>query len=237
MVHAHVKHSIFGVVSFTILVWDHIITFSEEVELIWKGVKGPLVYLFFVNRYLIPLSFVVSPRAYFRTSWSLLVSFLALLVLIRSHFVRFEGAMTMIGLCVVELMMFFPIRALYRRVLAVQVVVFAIFLAYVGVNSWLLTRGIRMPAPRMATACTMIIDPSVGPIASSTAWLPLLYDTVVLGLTLFRTARALYSKSTTQILRVMLQEGLLYYRCGNTNRSSLSSFSPQSQSNLVLSAL
>lgn len=38
------------------------------------------------------------------------------------------------------------IRALYRQVLSVQVVVVAILLAYVGVNSWLLTHGIRMPA-------------------------------------------------------------------------------------------
>jgi hypothetical protein len=53
---------------------------------------------------------------------------------------------------------------------------------------------------------------SSGPIAASTAWLPLLYDTVVVGLTLYRTARALYTKSAGQILRVMLQEGLLYYR-------------------------
>ena len=56
-----------------------------------------------------------------------------------------------------------------------------------------------------------------GPIASATAWLHLLYGTVVLGLTLFRTARALYSKSASQILRVMLQEGLLYYRYGTTH--------------------
>lgn len=56
---------------------------------------------------------------------------------------------------------------------------------------------------------------SSGPIAASTAWLPLLYDTVAIGLTLYRTAKALYTKSAGQILRVMLQEGLLYYRYGN----------------------
>ncbi|KAI9432409.1 hypothetical protein BJY52DRAFT_1231880, partial [Lactarius psammicola] len=222
----------FGVVSFTILVWDHIITFPDEVpsrhvELIWKGTKGPrlrlVVYLFFLNRYLIPLSFIVNLWAYFRDSWSLESC---------GHFVRFEGAMTMTGVSVVALMMFLRfipanprgnlIRALYRQQLAVQTIVIVILLTFIGVNSWLLTRGIPVRheayplvdslKKRVITACTMIFDPKVpGSIASGTAWLPLLYDTVVVSLTLYRTARALYDKSAGQIIRVLLQEGLLYY--------------------------
>lgn len=109
--------------------------------------------------------------------------------------------------------MFLRIRALYRRVLAGKVFVILILLSYIGVNSWLLTRGIPVhhPAYPLVDSCTTIIDPRVGPIASSTAWLPLLYGTVVVGLTLYRTVRALYTQSAGQILRVMLQEGLLYY--------------------------
>jgi len=193
-----------GVASFTILVWDHIITFPDEVELIWKGTKGPLVYLFFLIRYLIPLSFIVNLWAYFSTSWTHLSC---------SHFVRFEGAMTMIGISIVAMMMFLRIRALYRRVLAVQAVVIAILLTFIGVNSWLLTRGIPVHhSSPFVESCTMIFDPRLpGPITSSTAWLPLLYDSVVVALTLFRTVRGIYTKSAGQILHVMLREGLLYY--------------------------
>ncbi|KAH9059921.1 hypothetical protein EDB87DRAFT_1684186 [Lactarius vividus] len=196
----------FGVVSFTILVWDHIITFPDEVELIWKGGKGLGVYLFFLNRYLIPLSFIVNLSAYFG--------------LVSSpgsescnHFVRFEGSMTMIGISVVALMLFLRIRALYAQQLVVQSIVISILLTFVGVNSWLLTRGIPVPHA-LATSCTMIIDPDVpGWIAASTAYLPLLYDTVVISLTLYQTTGALRSgsKSTGETFRVMLQEGLLYY--------------------------
>jgi hypothetical protein len=49
-----------GFASFTILIWDHIITFPAEVEYIWKGKKSFLVYLFFLNRYLIPLGFIIN---------------------------------------------------------------------------------------------------------------------------------------------------------------------------------
>ncbi|KAK7689839.1 hypothetical protein QCA50_006478 [Cerrena zonata] len=49
-----------GFVSFMILAWDHIITFGDEVEYIWKGKKGLIVYLFFLNRYVTPLGFIVN---------------------------------------------------------------------------------------------------------------------------------------------------------------------------------
>ncbi|KAH9024815.1 hypothetical protein EDB85DRAFT_249814 [Lactarius pseudohatsudake] len=72
---------------------------------------------------------------------------------------------------------------------------------------------------RTTTACTMIIDPDVPAwIASSTAWLLLLYSTAVVSLTLYRTAGPLHSapKSTIEIFRVMLREGLLYYSAIST---------------------
>ena len=30
-----------GVASYTILIYDHLLTFGEEIEYIWKGHKGP----------------------------------------------------------------------------------------------------------------------------------------------------------------------------------------------------
>jgi len=65
-----------GLAGFTVLVWDHLITFADEVEYIWKSKKGIAIYLFFLNRYLIPLSFVVNLWAYFSDTWSPQVSHL-----------------------------------------------------------------------------------------------------------------------------------------------------------------
>ena len=52
-------------------------------------------------------------------------------------------------------------------------------------------------------------------MASSTAWLPLLYDTVIVSLTLYRTASSVYTEPTSFMRRVLFQEGLLYYWCVN----------------------
>jgi hypothetical protein len=50
-------------------------------------------------------------------------------------------------------------------------------------------------------------------LAASTAYLPLLYDTVVVFFTIKRTAGSVTSKDASQMLRVLLREGLLFYGC------------------------
>ncbi|KAF8879501.1 hypothetical protein BD779DRAFT_1151212 [Infundibulicybe gibba] len=56
--------------SFTVLVWDHILTFGDEIEYIWKGKKGPIIYLFILNRYFTPLGFVLNLFAYLSPVWT-----------------------------------------------------------------------------------------------------------------------------------------------------------------------
>ncbi|KIO33649.1 hypothetical protein M407DRAFT_17611 [Tulasnella calospora MUT 4182] len=44
-----------GVAGYTILIYDHILTFPIEVELVWRKPKGHVTYAFLFNRYLVPL--------------------------------------------------------------------------------------------------------------------------------------------------------------------------------------
>jgi len=48
----------------TVLLYDHLLSLSDEIEYVWKGKKGPLVYLFFVNRYVTPLGFMINLLAF-----------------------------------------------------------------------------------------------------------------------------------------------------------------------------
>lgn len=48
--------------------------------------------------------------------------------------------------------------------------------------------------------------------ASSSAWLPLLYDTVIFGLTLYRTVPPIRREEASYIIKRLLEDGLLYYR-------------------------
>jgi len=58
-----------GFAGFTVLIYDHLITFADEAKYIWKNLRGPLVYLFLLNRYLTPLGFVVNLYAYL-SNWN-----------------------------------------------------------------------------------------------------------------------------------------------------------------------
>ena len=53
---------------------------------------------------------------------------------------------------------------------------------------------------------------SSGWIASASAWLPLTYDTIVLALTLNKTLGPIRRKTAGNIARVLLRDGILYYR-------------------------
>ena len=48
--------------------------------------------------------------------------------------------------------------------------------------------------------------------SSASAYLPLLYDTVVVLLTIYRTVGQIRQRTAGKIMRVLLRDGLLYYR-------------------------
>ncbi|KAF9533193.1 hypothetical protein CPB83DRAFT_536235 [Crepidotus variabilis] len=193
-----------GFASFTVLIWDHVDTFQKEVEYVWKPKKNLLTTLFLINRYLTPLGFIVNLFAYLSPVWTPERC---------SRFIRFEGSMTVIGINIVALMMFLRINALYYRQYYVLGVVGFIGLFQLCMNGWLLTRGVRVVhnVESGVISCTMIFDPKISVLASSSAWLPLLYDTIVLSLTLYKTMPSLRNRKTSYVMKRLLEDGLIYY--------------------------
>ena len=53
-------------------------------------------------------------------------------------------------------------------------------------------------------------------LASSSAWLPLLYDTVVIVLIAHRTLLVLRLKNRYSIMKRLLEDGLIYYTCATS---------------------
>ncbi|KAH9854767.1 hypothetical protein C2E23DRAFT_725762 [Lenzites betulinus] len=196
-----------GIASFTVLIWDHLITLPDEIEYVWKRHKSPLIYLFFLNRYLTPLGFIVNLFGASTHERSLSIRRC-------NHFVRYEGSMTVIGINVAALMMLLRIYAMYERNKLIVGFVTALFIVELGVNAWLLTNGIgTLPSMVSIHACGKLtgVACSKGPIASASAWLPLLFDTVVLILTLNRTYTGIMNPTAGRIMRTLLKEGLMYY--------------------------
>ncbi|KAG1743197.1 uncharacterized protein EDB91DRAFT_1346294 [Suillus paluster] len=189
-----------GIAGFTILVWDHLITSANEIELIWQGPKGINGYLFLLNRYLTPLGFIVNLVAYNLPTWGYTSC---------GHFVRYEGAMTAIGIEIAGVMMLLRVYAMYKYQRAAIAVAVFLLLAWIVVTAWLVYHGQPVYHPSNVHSCTMVFES--GKIASASAWLPLLYDTYVFGLTLYRTLPSIRYKEAGYIVRSLFADGLLYY--------------------------
>lgn len=192
-----------GFAGFTVLVYDHFITFADEVRYIWYTSRGLFTYLFLTNRYLIPLGFIVNLYAYL-ADWNPETC---------ARYVRYEGAMTVIGINIVGLMMFLRVRALYSKNKIVVFSVASLLALEFGVNAWLLTHGTPVTHIGPRYPCTMVFDAGLTKVAAASAWLPLLYDTVVMTLTAFKVykTRSVSGYFNSPILQTILAEGMVYY--------------------------
>ncbi|KIL67720.1 hypothetical protein M378DRAFT_121757 [Amanita muscaria Koide BX008] len=184
------------------MLWDHIDTFVSEVELIWKRDKTLGAWLFLLNRYLIPLGFIVNLFAYLY-NWDPQRC---------QRFVYYEGAMTIIGVSIAEIMMFLRIRCLYYTRKGIHYGLGILFLIQNVVNVWLLTKGEPVPhASDRVKACSMIFPDGLSKAATASAWLPLLYDTVVFLLTLNRVLPSKERITVSVLKRRLYEDGIIYY--------------------------
>ncbi|KAF7760973.1 hypothetical protein Agabi119p4_10382 [Agaricus bisporus var. burnettii] len=199
-----------GVASFTALVWDHIDTFADEVEYIWKGRKGAFIYLFLFNRYFTPLGFIVNLHAFISPIWSSEVC---------ARFIKYEGFTVALAVEVVGVMMLLRIRAIYsgRTKTYITILLSTILIIETGINIWLISYShqvIHNPQSG-ATSCSVVFDiekPGVKILGPSSAWIPLVYDTIVFALTLYRTIPPLRNApSTSDIIERLFGDGLMYY--------------------------
>ncbi|EDR13649.1 uncharacterized protein LACBIDRAFT_292466 [Laccaria bicolor S238N-H82] len=204
-----IRTNYMGFASFTILIWDHVDTFTAEgrrLSTYGKDGKDPVVRIptemGIPEGPVIPESISDTFGRIFHPSGKQICN----------HFIRFEGSMTVIGINIVAMMMLLRVKALYHRHYWVIGTVVFLWLFQLCMNSWLLTRGEAVVHNKASgvVACTMIFDPAIK-LASSSAWLPLLYDTVVLILTLNRTLPSLRNKNSSYVMKRLLEDGLIYY--------------------------
>lgn len=107
-------------------------------------------------------------------------------------------------------MMLLRVVAIYKHQWAAIAPAVFLMLAWIVMTAWLLCRGEPVPHSSGIHSCSMVFnDPGI--VASASAWLPLLYDTYVFGLTLNRTLPSIRNKQAGHIIRTLFADGLLYY--------------------------
>ncbi|EIW77047.1 hypothetical protein CONPUDRAFT_84300 [Coniophora puteana RWD-64-598 SS2] len=190
-----------GFVGFTILVWDHFITFGDEMELIWKQPKTFMSSLFLFNRYIIPLGFIVDLFAYISPQFSTSGC---------KRFVRYQAAMNQIGVHVAALMMLRRVFALYtQKILSATLAIF--FVIWCGVAAYVVMCGGPVPHTPAVHSCTLIFQGKFYVLATSATWFELAFETIVIGLIVARTLPYRPCRNANTIARCLLVDGLIYY--------------------------
>ncbi|EIW77026.1 hypothetical protein CONPUDRAFT_168058 [Coniophora puteana RWD-64-598 SS2] len=208
-----------GFIAFTILLWDHMITFGDEVELIWRQPKTFMSWLFILNRYITPLGFIVNLVAYISPSWSstVRIHFNGLDIIAKhlpvqdcEHFVKYEGAMTQLGILVASLMMLRRVAALYSQRF-ISWALAAFYVIWVAVSGWVVAYGGPVPHSTAVHSCTLIFRGPWHALSTAALWFGIVYETVVVSLIVARTLPFHPARNGKTIARALLTDGLLYY--------------------------
>ncbi|CAA7261217.1 unnamed protein product [Cyclocybe aegerita] len=128
----------FQIASFVMLVYDHALTFGDEVERIWKQPFTGASLLFYLNRYGNLLEFIVIIDAFFDPNWPKDVC---------RRFVKFEGAGTIILVAICQLVMILRVYAIYERAIWILAFLLTLLAAQVSISAVGINLGFPVPLP------------------------------------------------------------------------------------------
>jgi len=193
------------------VVYDHILTFSDEVEYIWNAPMKPIVYAFYFNRYFFPLAFAVQIFSYFSPLFTIEVC---------NRYVRYEGACHLISIGLSGYVLIKRVDAIYGKDKRISSFLWLLWLVQIVSLAYFLTGAESVPrSPNVTAGCSMIFSANLGKLDALPVAANLVFDTVVLSLTWLRTKNAM-QPIMKQLLRgnhdaslreALLEDGLLYY--------------------------
>ncbi|KAF9466554.1 hypothetical protein BDZ94DRAFT_1306148 [Collybia nuda] len=201
----------------TFLMYDHILTFSTEVERIWKQRMTGASMLFLINRYITPISVIIITEAYDDPVWDHSVRKLLMLLVLTltnllifqacTHFVPFVGSTNVLLVAVCELIMILRVYALYGHSLRVLIFLMTLWIIQLIMGFIGIANGFPVPLPPGLVGC---IFTSTNTLFSAQWVFPLVTDAFVFGLTLWRSGSYLMSGNAPTLQR-FARDGIMYF--------------------------
>ncbi|KEP50631.1 putative transmembrane protein, partial [Rhizoctonia solani 123E] len=184
--------------SFIFMVYDHMITLAEEVDRIWQQEWTGATWLFALNRYLTELQFIVN-----------LVYIDGLLIQACDNFIPFAGASTLVSIAIAEIIMILRTYALYQRSKYILGLLAFFWTGQVIVMGTTLRHPTRVKLPEGLVGC---IQGGSGDYAVAFWLAPLATDSVIFGLTMFKSIEYIYkTRYRVPLIHVILRDGILYF--------------------------
>ncbi|KAJ8701263.1 hypothetical protein PTI98_000070 [Pleurotus ostreatus] len=224
----------FQTASYVLYIYDHLLTFSDEVDKIWHQPFTFASLLFYINRYITHCQFIIIQVEFYETEWpisvglslshiqillpltlSIGVSVLVFVLFLPPHhsprcdrYVKFAGAATMCLVTIAELVMILRMYGLYLGNRFILYFLLVVLCGQVVVMAYAISTGIRVPLPPGFSGCVL---------TGRNTWFaglwaaPLVTDSCIFLLTLWRTIRFKKNNVQARLMSIFLRDGTLYF--------------------------
>ncbi|ETW79820.1 hypothetical protein HETIRDRAFT_103588 [Heterobasidion irregulare TC 32-1] len=218
----------YAIGTFVLIVYEYLITFDAEVDLIWKRKFTFVTVLWFFNRYI--MLFTQGPAVLFH--FYALTDEKLMAYLRCGMFVKFPGIMQIISNTSTGLTLILRTYALYNRSTTIAILLLMALAGEIAVELWAVADGIAIEIPEALGACILSGEPqewvprSLRPfltfyepsgclprhsgIRFTAFWIgQLVFPSII---TILTVARALKFRGVrADTVQVMLRDGVLYF--------------------------
>jgi len=192
---------LFQVAAIVFLAYDMLITFGDEVERIWKQPWSFTTFLYGLNRYLALFVFIVIVVSFQSKAWTENISAC-------EHYYRYDGASTLVLVAVSEAIMMLRVYAIWQRNRYILILLSTLWVGQVAICGMGLAFTSRLPLPPGFVAC---IDTGVGKLFTPFWFMPLISDTFVFFLTLWRNRQYSRMNANLPLMQLFVRDGALYF--------------------------
>ncbi|KAJ1306088.1 hypothetical protein OPQ81_010800 [Rhizoctonia solani] len=194
-----------AIAGFCILIYDHILTFPQEVELIWKQQRSWVSVFFVLNRYITPLVLIVDIYDKGGLNDSLPRSFC-----VGWYFA--EAAWNLVAFGLIHALVSLRVHAIWGRPRWLSITLAILFLIYFVVTVVIAAKFQIEYADTVAfnpifKLCFAAVSPHLW-----MCWLPaLVFECFVFILTLIKAIEHSKRKVNTPVVRVLYRDGIIYF--------------------------
>jgi hypothetical protein len=195
----------FSLASCVMLFYDIAITFGEEVERIWLRPFSGATVLWFLNRYLSPLGYIVVIVAFHDPSWGPAAC---------NRYVLFPEVLKIFTATAVGIIFILRLYAIYSRSRTILVVFSLLLMLELAVKIYAFTDGVRLQLPPGLVGCVLTGKSAPGARIVYTWVAELIFDSCVFFSTLYKALqlhRSMAHSTASELLRIFLRDGIMYF--------------------------
>ncbi|RDB17476.1 hypothetical protein Hypma_001601 [Hypsizygus marmoreus] len=191
----------FSLAACVMLLYDIFITMADEVEQIWSRSFTPMTVLWFLNRYLSPLGYIVIITS-FHQPWSKEVC---------NRYVLYPEALKVVTSFTIGVIFILRLFAIYSRSKSIAALGCLALAAELGIKIWSFTDGTSLDLPPGIVGCILV---GRNPNRFVFTWVAeLAFDSIMFFTTLYRVVH--YNRirhgSARNLLDLILRDGVVYF--------------------------